>query len=55
MHQKFIQLVLGLMVVFAVVISVTKEVVKFSTRGDIGTAHIVCRQNTSVDKASYFP
>ncbi|XP_062154581.1 proliferating cell nuclear antigen-like [Alnus glutinosa] len=33
-----------------VVISVTKEGVKFSTRGDIGTAHIVCRQNTSVDK-----
>ncbi|KAI3778002.1 hypothetical protein L2E82_06949 [Cichorium intybus] len=33
-----------------VVISVTKEGVKFSTRGDIGTANIVCRQNTSVDK-----
>ncbi|KAK7849756.1 proliferating cell nuclear antigen [Quercus suber] len=24
--------------------------VKFSTRGDIGTANIVCRQNTTVDK-----
>jgi proliferating cell nuclear antigen len=35
----------------AVVISVTKEGVKFSTGGDIGTANIVCRQNTSVDKA----
>ena len=35
---------------FAVVISVTKEGVKFSTRGDIGTANIVCRQNTTVDK-----
>ncbi|XP_041001495.1 proliferating cell nuclear antigen-like [Juglans microcarpa x Juglans regia] len=33
-----------------VVISVTKEGVKFSTRGDIGTASIVCRQNTTVDK-----
>ncbi|KAK7842946.1 proliferating cell nuclear antigen [Quercus suber] len=33
-----------------VVISVTKEGVKFSTRGDIGTANIVCRQNTTVDK-----
>lgn len=36
-----------------VVISVTKEGVKFSTKGDIGTANIVCRQNTSVDKVSY--
>lgn len=35
---------------FVVVISVTKEGIKFSTRGDIGTANIVCRQNTSVDK-----
>lgn len=35
---------------FSVVISVTKEGVKFSTRGDIGTANIVCRQNTTVDK-----
>ncbi|KAM0949466.1 putative proliferating cell nuclear antigen, PCNA [Dioscorea sansibarensis] len=33
-----------------VVISVTKEGVKFSTRGDIGNANIVCRQNTTVDK-----
>ncbi|XP_030540424.2 proliferating cell nuclear antigen-like [Rhodamnia argentea] len=33
-----------------VVISVTKEGVKFSTRGDIGTANLVCRQSTSVDK-----
>ncbi|XP_021601205.2 proliferating cell nuclear antigen [Manihot esculenta] len=33
-----------------VVISVTKEGVKFSTRGDIGTANIVVRQNTTVDK-----
>lgn len=33
-----------------VVISVTKEGVKFSTRGDIGSANIVCRQNTTVDK-----
>lgn len=31
-------------------ISVTKEGVKFSTRGDIGTANIVLRQNTTVDK-----
>lgn len=34
----------------SVVISVTKEGVKFSTRGDIGNANIVCRQNTTVDK-----
>ncbi|KAJ1410862.1 Proliferating cell nuclear antigen, PCNA [Sesbania bispinosa] len=33
-----------------VTIAVTKEGVKFSTRGDIGTANIVCRQNTTVDK-----
>lgn len=33
-----------------VVISVTKEGVKFSTTGDIGSANIVCRRNTSVDK-----
>ncbi|CAH2060133.1 unnamed protein product [Thlaspi arvense] len=33
-----------------VVISVTKEGVKFSTAGDIGTANIVLRQNTTVDK-----
>ncbi|MFS8011857.1 Proliferating cell nuclear antigen [Helianthus anomalus] len=33
-----------------VVISVTKEGVKFSAKGDIGTANIVCKQNTSVDK-----
>ena len=34
----------------AVIISVTKEGVKFSTGGDIGNANIVCRQNTAVDK-----
>ncbi|XLR38504.1 hypothetical protein HN51_025657 [Arachis hypogaea] len=33
-----------------VVISVTKEGVKFSTKDDIGTANIVCRHNSSVDK-----
>ncbi|KAI0502104.1 proliferating cell nuclear antigen-like [Dendrobium catenatum] len=33
-----------------VVISVTKEGVKFTTRGDIGTANIVCRQNKTIDK-----
>lgn len=32
----------------------TKEGVKFSTRGDIGTANIVCRQNTTVDKVDCF-
>ena len=36
--------------VLAVVISVTNEGVQFSTRGDIGTANIVCRQNINVDK-----
>ncbi|KAG5027429.1 hypothetical protein JHK82_023285 [Glycine max] len=30
--------------------SALEEGVKFSTKGDIGTANIVCRQNTSVDK-----
>ncbi|KAG7999039.1 hypothetical protein I3843_01G286100 [Carya illinoinensis] len=48
--QKFRTLTLGVMVIFVVVISVTKEGVKFFTRGDIGTANIVCRQNTTVDK-----
>lgn len=38
------------MFIVAVVISVTKEGVKFSTAGDIGTANIVLRQNTTVDK-----
>ncbi len=52
-YWKFRMLIVGIMVVFAVVISVTKEGVKFSTRGDIGTANIVCRQNTTVDKVSY--
>lgn len=37
----------------AVVISVTKEGVKFSAAGDIGTANLVCRQNKTVDKVSY--
>lgn len=50
--QKFRTLTLGVMAIFAVLISVTKEGVKFSTRGDIGTANIVCRQNTTVDKVS---
>lgn len=50
--QKFRTLTLGVMAVFAVLISVTKEGVKFSTRGDIGTANIVCRQNITVDKVS---
>ncbi|KAL0703527.1 hypothetical protein Bca4012_069952 [Brassica carinata] len=34
-----------------VVISVTKEGVKFSTAGDIGTANIVLRQNTTPEDA----
>ncbi|XVE99695.1 hypothetical protein REPUB_Repub03eG0222500 [Reevesia pubescens] len=33
-----------------VIISVTKEGVQFSTKGDIGTANIFCRKNTAVDK-----
>jgi hypothetical protein len=41
------------LVCIAVVISVTKEGVKFSTKGDIGSANIVCRQNTSVDKVRH--
>ncbi|PNX85517.1 proliferating cell nuclear antigen large form protein [Trifolium pratense] len=35
-----------------VVISITREGVKFSTKGDIGSANIVCRQNTTVDDAT---
>nr|GEU91221.1 proliferating cell nuclear antigen [Tanacetum cinerariifolium] len=35
-----------------VMISVSKGV-KFSTRGDIGTANVVCRQLTTVDKHCY--
>ncbi|XP_022765060.1 proliferating cell nuclear antigen-like isoform X3 [Durio zibethinus] len=37
-------------VLIAVIISVTKEGVQFSTKGDIGTANIICRKNTAVDK-----
>eukprot|EP00245_Coleochaete_scutata_P015767 TRINITY_DN7164_c0_g1_i1.p1 TRINITY_DN7164_c0_g1~~TRINITY_DN7164_c0_g1_i1.p1 ORF type:complete len:263 (+),score=61.73 TRINITY_DN7164_c0_g1_i1:194-982(+) len=33
-----------------VALSVTKEGVRFSTTGDIGSANITCRQNTSVEK-----
>lgn len=33
-----------------IVISVSKEGVRFSTSGDIGSANVICRQNTSVDK-----
>ncbi|XP_022942180.1 proliferating cell nuclear antigen-like [Cucurbita moschata] len=33
-----------------VLISVSKEGVQFSTRGDMGTANIVCRRTTTVDK-----
>jgi Proliferating cell nuclear antigen, C-terminal domain len=33
-----------------VVIGVTKDGIKFSTSGDIGSANVTCRQNTSVDK-----
>ena len=32
-------------------VSVTKDGVKFSTTGDIGSANITCRQNMSMDKA----
>ncbi|TKY54387.1 Proliferating cell nuclear antigen [Spatholobus suberectus] len=35
-----------------VTISVTKDGAKFSTKGDIGTANIVCKQNTYVDKVT---
>eukprot|EP00887_Chlorella_sp_A99_P002518 scaffold6.g2518.t1 len=31
-------------------VAVTKDAVKFATSGDIGSAHILCRQNRSVDK-----
>lgn len=41
-----------LLICLPVIISVTKEGVKFSTGGDIGNANIVCRQNTSVDKVN---
>ncbi|XP_076961046.1 proliferating cell nuclear antigen-like [Bidens hawaiensis] len=35
---------------YYVVISVTKEEMKFSTKGDIGTTSIVCKQKTFADK-----
>ena len=31
-------------------ISVTKDGVKFSTNGDIGSANVICRQNLNVEK-----
>lgn len=31
-------------------LSVTKEGVKFSTSGDIGSANVICRQSSHVDK-----
>jgi hypothetical protein len=34
-------------------VSVTKDGIKFSTTGDIGSANITCRQATSVDKQAY--
>lgn len=34
----------------AVEISVTKDGIKFGTAGDIGSASVICRQNTSVDR-----
>jgi proliferating cell nuclear antigen len=33
-----------------VVITATKDGVKFSTSGDVGTANITVRQNTAADK-----
>ena len=32
------------------IISVTKDGIRFSTTGDIGQANITCRQNSTVDK-----
>ena len=37
----------------AVQLSVTKGGIKFSAKGDIGSADITCRVNTSVDKVSH--
>lgn len=34
----------------AVVISATKDGVKFTTSGDVGTANVTVRQNTTADK-----
>jgi hypothetical protein len=39
-----------LFAVAAVVITATKDGVKFSTSGDVGTANITVRQNTTADK-----
>ena len=33
-----------------VIISVTKDGIKFSTSGDIGSANVTCRQSNAVDK-----
>ena len=38
--------------VIAVIITVTKEGVKFATVGEVGTANIVCRQNKTFHKVS---
>ncbi|KAM0024216.1 putative proliferating cell nuclear antigen, PCNA [Helianthus debilis subsp. tardiflorus] len=43
----------GFAVEDTVVISFTKEGLEFSTKGDIGTANIVCTQNTFGDKVEY--
>lgn len=39
-----------LLLLRAVVISATKDGVKFSSSGDVGTANITVRQNTTADK-----
>lgn len=36
----------------AVTISVTKDGIKFSASGDIGTANVTCRHNPTADKVS---
>ncbi len=38
-----------------VTVSVTKDGVKFAASGDIGTAEITCRQNSSVEKVFCSP
>ncbi|KAG5028797.1 hypothetical protein AAZX31_05G088700 [Glycine max] len=49
--EKFMLINVGCIVVYVeVFILITKEGVKFSTKGDIGTTNIVCKQNNFVDK-----
>ena len=52
--EKFAEVIIHCYYFSCIVISMTKEGVKFSSKGDIGSANIVCRQNSSFDKVITF-